>query len=77
MLMPTPPVATRTSAPPVCDRDFLERVEVVVAGARATAAGSVITTPSSTHIASVWGEPLPMKPDCWALSEPAWLTRSI
>ena len=27
-------------------------------------------------MASVEGEPLPTKPDCWPLSLPAWLTRS-
>src|SRR3954447_26637482 len=75
-LMPTPPVCTFRSLPPVLTATSSNASKSKYIDEAPPDVVSVMTTPSRFHIVSVASDPLPTKPDCWPDSLPPTLTRS-
>ena len=63
-LMPTPPVCTFRSLPPVLTATSSKASKSKYIEEAPPDVVSVMTTPSRFHIVSVAREPLPTKPDC-------------
>ena len=74
--MPTPPVCTFRSLPPVLTATSSNASKSKYDEDAPPDVVSVMTTPSRFHIVSEKSEPLPMNPDCWPLSFPPTFTRS-
>src|SRR6476646_1508197 len=75
-LMPTPPVCTFRSLPPVLTATSSKASKSKYIDEAPPDVVSVIATPSRFHIVSAKSDPLPTKLDCWPDSLPPTLTRS-
>src|SRR4051812_11846921 len=75
-LMPTPPVCTFRSLPPVLTATSSKASKSKYIDEAPPEVVSVMATPSRFHIVSAKSDPLPTKLDCWPDSLPPTLTRS-